>query len=66
MGKPLERISLDILGPVSITQNRNKYILIVTDYFTRYAEAYALPNIKAATVADKLLEEFICRFGLPL
>lgn len=66
VGEPLERISIDILGPVPRTHRGNKYILVVTDYFTRYAEAYSLPNIEAVTVADKLLEEFICRFGLPL
>lgn len=64
--EPLERISIDILGPVPRTHRGNKYILVVTDYFKRYAEAYSLPNIEAAIVADKLLEEFICRFGLPL
>ena len=66
VGEPLERISIDILGPVPRTHRGNKYILVVTDYFTRYAEAYSLPNIEAVTVADKLLEEFICRFGVSL
>jgi hypothetical protein len=45
MGEPLERISLDILGPVSQTYNGNKYILVVTDYFTRFAEAYNLHRV---------------------
>jgi transposase InsO family protein len=66
VGEPPERISLDILGPVSQTYKGNKYILVVTDYFTRFAEAYSLPDIEATTVADKLLTEFICRYGLPL
>ena len=38
----------------------------MTDYFTRFAEAYSLPDIESTTVADKLLTEFICRYGLPL
>lgn len=66
VGEPLERVSLDILGPVSQTYKGNKYILVVKDYFTRFAEAYSLPDIEATTVADKLLTEFICRYGLPL
>ena len=28
------------------------------DYFTRWAEAYAIPNEEAATVADKLISDF--------
>jgi hypothetical protein len=66
MEEPLERISLDILGPVSQTYKGIYNILVVTDYFTRFAEAYSLPDIEATTVADKLLTEFICRDGLPL
>jgi hypothetical protein len=50
-------VYLDILGPVSQTYKGNKYILVVTDYFTRFAEAYSLPDIEATTVADKLLTE---------
>ncbi|CAC5397200.1 unnamed protein product [Mytilus coruscus] len=52
--------------PVTRTYKGNKYVIVVTDYFTRYAEAYGVTDIGAQTVADKLLEEFICRYGLPL
>ena len=66
VGEPLERISLDILCPVTRTHTGSKYILVVTDYFTRFAEAYGLADIETPTVADKLFTEFICRYGLPL
>ena len=39
--------------------------MVVTDYFTKCAEAYAVPDHIAQTVADKLLNEFVCRFGVP-
>ena len=55
VGEPLERISLDILDPVYQTYKGNKYILAVTDYFPRFAEAYSVPDIEATTVTDKLL-----------
>ena len=32
----------------------------------RRLEAYALPDARAETVAKKLVEEFICRYGIPL
>ena len=66
VGEPLARISLDMLGLVTRTHTGNRYILVVTDYFTRFAEACGLPDIETPTVADKLLTEFICRYGLPL
>jgi hypothetical protein len=34
-GVPLERVHMDILGPLPITKNRNKYILMVIDQFTK-------------------------------
>ena len=50
VGAPMERLALDVLGPLSITDNGNKYLLIVADYFTKWPEAYPLPNQEATTV----------------
>jgi transposase InsO family protein len=66
VGETLDRVALDLLGPVAQTYSGNKYLLVVTDYFTRYAEAYAIPDIEAKTVAEKLVTEFICRYGVPV
>ena len=65
VGYPMERIALDLLGPLPTTRHDNKHILVVCDYFTRWTEAYALPNKEAATVARVLVNEWICRFGVP-
>ncbi|XP_045126531.1 protein NYNRIN-like [Portunus trituberculatus] len=35
------------------------------DYFTKWPEAYPLPNHEAATVAGVLVDEFFARFGVP-
>ena len=64
-GSPMERIALDILGPLPTTDNGNKYVLVVADYYTKYVEAYAVPDEKAETVAQKLVDEFISRYGVP-
>ena len=66
VGCPMERVALDILGPLPRTSRGNVYILVVADYFTRWTEAYPMCNQKAVTVAKKLVNEFICRFGAPL
>jgi transposase InsO family protein len=31
-------------------------------YFTRWPEAYAIPNQEASTVAQKLVDKWVCRF----
>ena len=64
-GSPMERIALDILGPLPTTYDGNKYILVVADYYTKFVEAYAIPDEQAHTVAQKLVEEFVCRYGVP-
>ena len=64
-GYPLERMAVDILGPLPVTQEGNKFIMVVSDYFTKWTEAYPIPNQEAETVAKKLVDEFVCRFGAP-
>ena len=65
VGLPMERVAMDIMGPLPRTERGNKYVLAVIDYFTKWAEAYALPNQEAATVARVLVNEFFSRFGVP-
>ncbi|XP_067667689.1 uncharacterized protein [Haliotis asinina] len=65
VGAPLERLAMDILGPFPVTESGNRVICVVGDYYTKWVEAYALPNQEAKTVARALVEQFICRFGVP-
>ena len=67
-GAPAERIAIDILGPLPVSDMGNKYILLVMDYiyFTKWPEAFSLPNQEAVTVAEVLVKEYVCRFGVPL
>ena len=44
----------------------NKYILVVSDYFTKWVEAYPMPNQETVTIANVLVNAFISRFGVPL
>ena len=57
--------AVDIVGPFPRGQSGNAYILVVSDYFTRWVEANAIPNQEAMTVANTLVEEFFCRFTMP-
>ena len=40
-------------------------VLIVTDHFTRYAQAFVTPNQKASTVAKTLWDKFFVHYGYP-
>ncbi len=61
---PLSRIAIDILE-CPLSDNGNRYIIVVCDYFTKWTEAYPVKDHTAITVADKLITEFISRFGVP-
>lgn len=65
-GTPFERVALDILGPLPTTNHGNKYLLVVMDYFTKWPEAYPLPNQEATTVAEALVNQWVSRFGAPM
>lgn len=64
-GAPLDRIGIDIVGPLPVTNDGNEYIIVLCDYFTKWVEAYAVPDHQALTVGDKVVNEFICTFGVP-
>jgi transposase InsO family protein len=38
----------------------------VGDYFTKLTELYAMPNMKAETVADIIFRAWIKRYGCPI
>ena len=62
---PMERIALDILGELPMTEEGNKYIVVISDYFTKWTESYPMKNMEASTVARILVNEVITRFGVP-
>ena len=58
-------MALDILGLLPDSDRGNKYILIIGDYFSKWTEAYAIPNQEATTVARVLVEKFMACFSIP-
>ncbi len=46
--------------------NGNIFILMMIDYFSKWAEAYALPNHKAETVADCIVNRWIAHHGIQI
>ena len=65
VGAPMERLGIDISGKWPKTDRGNQYILVIGDYFTKYIEAFPMPNMEAETVADIVVTQFILRYGCP-
>ena len=64
-GFPMERLAIDILGELPKTENGNKYILVVADYFTKWTECFGMPNMETVTIARILVNDVISKFGIP-
>ena len=62
---PFERVAVDIVGPIQpVSDSKNRYILTLMDYATRYPEAVPLPGIEAERVTEALFNMFT-RLGFP-
>ena len=61
---PWFHIGMDFIGPISPTSEKgNHFILTISDYFTKYAWAKALPTKEAVGVVDAMRE---VRLKVPL
>jgi hypothetical protein len=63
-GQPFQKIAIDIVGPLSQTEKKNRFILTAVDICTRWPEAVPLKSVTAAEVQDALLSIFT-RMGFP-
>ena len=61
---PFSIIGMDYCGPFVTSSNENKYVLVVTDLFTRFVTAVALPSNTAAITAVTLFRHIFCRYGV--
>ena len=58
---------LDVMGPFKkVNQRRNKYIIVATDYVTKWTEAKALRDNNAKSITWFLFNQVITRFRFPL
>ena len=60
--RPLELLELDFVGPLTVTQKGNRYILSVIDHFSKYAVTFATARQDSKTVIE-CLNNFFAHFG---
>eukprot|EP00253_Pinus_taeda_P014594 PITA_14594 len=63
--EPFEKRALDFVGIINPPSNQRVYILVCTDYMTKWVEAKALIKANEEGVLTFLFEEIFVRFGLP-
>lgn len=62
---PLERIALDIVGPLPLTPNGNLYLLTFQDDLTKFVGAIPLPTQEADVIARAFTEKIVLQYGIP-
>ena len=63
IGNLWQMVAVDILT-VPVSTQGNRYLLVVQDYFTKWADAIPLPNQKAFTITSPLIKLF-STMGMP-
>ena len=64
--EPNSRVHMDLFGPLKCrSASGKKYIMVITDAFSKYTELAAIPDKTAVTVARSFFENWICRHGVP-
>ena len=61
---PFHRVGVDILK-LPLTSSGNQYLVVFLDYLTKWVEAYPVPDQRTETIARLLVENIVCRHGVP-
>ncbi|XP_058221003.1 uncharacterized protein LOC131331154 [Rhododendron vialii] len=62
---PFAAWGIDVIGPIKTSSSAgDKYIIAATDYFSKWAEAIALKEMKSGNVSDFIRTHIIYRFGV--
>ena len=62
---PMELVHMDYLTIEATEGGKDIHILVITDHFTRYAQAIATGSQTARCTAQNLWDKFIVHYGLP-
>ncbi|UYV77425.1 K02A2.6-like [Cordylochernes scorpioides] len=63
--RPFEKMGIDLMGGFPKSGRGNSWILVCTDYYSRYIETAALPRGTAEEIADFFLQKVVLRHGAP-
>ena len=61
---PMDLVCMDFLS-LEMSAGGYEHILVITDHFTRYAQAIPSRNQTAKTTARLLFDNFVCHYGFP-
>ncbi|GFW98265.1 transposon Tf2-8 polyprotein [Trichonephila clavipes] len=64
---PDEIVTLDLLDPYPASRSeRYRFLLVITDHFTKWSELFPLRKASAESIANALFVNYISRYGAPI
>jgi hypothetical protein len=63
---PNLQVHADLFGPLITADSNKKFVLCITDAFTKYAVVTTIANKDAETVDDAIYKEWFYKFGIPV
>ena len=64
-GSTFERVALDLVGPLPVSQGKDKYLLVIQDCFSKWLEVIPIRNKTTLTVTEAFVAHWVSRFGSP-
>ena len=62
---PFDKWGMDFIGPIDPPSSGKSYILVCTDYVTKWVEVRAIKNSRDEKAAKFLYEEIFTCYGVP-
>jgi hypothetical protein len=62
---PFEKWGVDFVGPLPKTQRRNQYLIVATDYLTKWAEAAPVRKADKHVATEFIYKQVVRRYGCP-
>jgi hypothetical protein len=62
---PLELVAVDILGPLPKTEHGNRFLLVISDQFSKFTRTVPLCTITALVVAKAFCDAWGFSYGPP-
>ena len=63
--KPFQQIAMDIVGPLPVTTEGNRYLLTIIDRFTRFVTAVPIKEVSAVNIAKTFINNWVYLYGPP-
>lgn len=62
---PLDRVCVNLYGPLPLGWNHVRYLFVVLDCFTRFVRLYSIKRSTAIIVINRMTRDYIATYGVP-